>query len=55
MNPGDVVTARGQQWKVHKVVGRYVGLIDPDAPPVIDDTNGRQVAHIAVLVDEVTA
>lgn len=54
MIPGDTVTARGRQWRVFKVVGNWVGLIDPDRAPIIDDQNGQQVAHIAVLKSEVT-
>lgn len=53
MKAGDTVTARGHVWRVFKVVGRWVGLIDPDRAPIIDDTNGNQVAHIAVGVGEV--
>ncbi|GAA2071958.1 hypothetical protein [Williamsia deligens] len=54
MIPGDTVTARGRVWKVFKVVGNWVGLIDPDREPLIDDTNKQQVAHIAVQTAEVT-
>lgn len=53
MIAGDTVTARGRVWKVFKVVGNWVGLIDPDRDPIVDDTNGNQVAHVAVQVGEV--
>lgn len=45
---GDAVTYEGRVFEVLRMQGDYVGLVDLARPPMIDESNGQQVAHIAV-------
>ncbi|WHU45156.1 hypothetical protein QNM97_13955 [Gordonia sp. L191] len=54
MNPGDRVRGKdGRTYVILKATEMHYGLVDPTRPPMIDEKNGQQVAHIAVRHEEV--
>ncbi|QNJ55399.1 hypothetical protein SEA_LITTLEFELLA_88 [Gordonia phage LittleFella] len=49
---GCIVKYNGRNYEVHRHAGSYVGLIDRELPPILDEKK-RIVAHFAVKADEV--
>lgn len=54
-NIGDHVRYNGRDYTVFTVTRLHYGLVDPALEPKINDHNGQQVSHIAVLQTEVEA
>ncbi|QNJ57963.1 hypothetical protein SEA_HITTER_66 [Gordonia phage Hitter] len=49
----DRVRYQGRDYTILTVTDLHYGLVDETRPPMIDDQNGQQVAHIAVRHDAV--
>ncbi|AMS03962.1 hypothetical protein BJD58_gp62 [Gordonia phage UmaThurman] len=52
---GDRVRYQGRDYTILTVTDLHYGLVDETRPPITDDQNGQQVAHIAVRREQVDA
>ncbi|QDB74567.1 hypothetical protein SEA_MELBA_63 [Gordonia phage Melba] len=50
---GDRVRYQGRDYTILTVTDLHYGLVDETRPPIIDDQNGQQVAHLAVRQEQV--
>ncbi|AXH48393.1 hypothetical protein SEA_FLORAL_61 [Gordonia phage Floral] len=50
---GDQVQYQGRDYTILTVTDLHYGLVDETRPPIVDDQNGQQVAHLAVRHNDV--
>ncbi|QOP67362.1 hypothetical protein PP487_gp61 [Gordonia phage Herod] len=52
---GDQVRYQGRDYTILTVTDLHYGLVDETRPPIVDDQNGQQVAHLAVRREQIEA